>query len=142
MKTRVLSAIVMILIAVPLLIMGGEVFAIFMTVLAMLGLYELIHIRESEKKFPFLIKVFAYLLAMFLAMNNFDSIDFVYNVDYRVMSFIIFAFLGSMIFVKNKEQYNLTDALFLVGSVLFVGLSFNLMIITRNFDIKYIIYLY
>ena len=50
MKTRVLSAIVMILIAVPLLIMGGEVFAIFMTVLAMLGLYELIHIRESEKK--------------------------------------------------------------------------------------------
>lgn len=141
MKTRVLSAIIMILIAVPLLIIGGEVFAIFMTVLAMLGLYELIHIRESEKKFPFLIKVFAYLLAMFLAMNNFDSIDFVYNVDYRVMSFIIFAFLGSMIFVKNKEQYNLTDALFLVGSVLFVGLSFNLMIITRNFDIKYIIYL-
>ena len=44
MKTRVLSAIVMILIAVPLLIMGGELFAIFMTVLAMLGLYELIHI--------------------------------------------------------------------------------------------------
>lgn len=141
MKTRVLSAIVMIAIALPLMIIGGEAFAIFMTVLAVLGLYELIHIRESKREFPFLIKVFAYLLVMFLSMNNFDSIEFSYNFDYRVMSFIIFAFLASMVFIKDREKYNLTDALFLIGSVLFVGLSFNLMTIIRNFDLKYIIYL-
>ena len=141
MKIRVLSAIAMIAIASPLLIIGGEVFAVFMTILAIAGLYELIHIRESKRKFPFLMKVFAYLLVIFLAMNNFDSIEFVYNVDYRVMSFVIFAFLASMVFIKDREKYDLMDALFLVGSVFFVGLSFNLMIITRNFDIKYIIYL-
>lgn len=141
MKIRVLSAIAMIAIAAPLLIIGGEVFAVFMTILAIAGLYELIHIRESKRKFPFLMKVFAYLLVIFLAMNNFDSIEFVYNVDYRVMSFVIFAFLASMVFIKDREKYDLMDALFLVGSVFFVGLSFSLMIITRNFDIKYIIYL-
>ena len=142
MKIRVLSAIAMIAIAAPLLIIGGEVFAVFMTILAIAGLYELIHIRESKRKFPFLMKVFAYLLVIFLAMNNFDSIEFVYNVDYRVMSFVIFAFLASMVFIKDREKYDLMDALFLVGSVFFVGLSFNLMIITRNFDIKYIIIYY
>ena len=141
MKTRVLSAIVMILIAFPLLIIGGEEFSVFMALLAVLGLYELIHIRESVRKFPFLIKVFAYLLVIFLAMNNFDSIEFVCNLDYRVMSFVIFAFLASMIFIKDREKYNSSYALFLIGSVLFVGLSFNLMIITRNYDIKYVIYL-
>ena len=141
MKTRVLSAIVMILIAFPLLIIGGEAFSVFMSLLAVLGLYELIHIRESVRKFPFLIKVFAYLLVIFLAMNNFDSIEFVCNLDYRVMSFVIFAFLASMIFIKDREKYNSSDALFLIGSVLFVGLSFNLMTITRNYDIKYVIYL-
>ena len=141
MKTRILSAIAMIVIAVPLLIMGGEIFAVFMTILAIAGLYELIHIRETERKFPFLMKVFAYLLVIFLAMNNFDSIEFVYNVDYRVMSFVIFAFLASMVFIKDRDKYNLMDALFLIGSVFFMGLSFNLMIITRNFDMKYIIYL-
>ena len=58
MKKRVLSAIVMIAIFVPLLLIGGKVFAIFMTLLAILGLYELIHIRESKKEFPFLMKIF------------------------------------------------------------------------------------
>ena len=39
------------------------------------------------------------------------------------------------------KKYNINDALFLIGSILFIGLSFNLVIITRNFDINYILYL-
>ena len=57
MKTRVLSAIIMIAIFIPLLIIGGKAFAIFMAILAIMGLYELIHIRESKKEFPFLMKM-------------------------------------------------------------------------------------
>ena len=66
------------------------------------------------------LEVFAYLLVIFLAMNNFDSIEFVYNVDYRGMSFVIFAFLASMVFIKDRDKYNLMDALFLIGSVFFM----------------------
>ena len=141
MKTRVISAIVMVLLGVPLLIVGGLPFAIFLTIVSMLGLYELIHLKETKRQLPFLLKVFAYLLVMFLTLNNFDSIEFIYNLDYKVLSFVIFAFLASMIFIKDREKYNSSDALFLIGSVLFVGLSFNLMTITRNYDIKYVIYL-
>ena len=70
MKKRVLSAIVMILIFVPLLIIGGKAFAIFMTILAALGLYELIHIRESKKEFPFLMKIFYLLWYLFMTIKN------------------------------------------------------------------------
>ncbi len=141
MKKRILSAIIMGIIFIPVLLVGGKYFAVFMTLLSVLGLYELIHIRESKKKFPFIIKVFAYLLVMFFSMTNFNSISFTYNVDYRVMTFIIFAFLSPMVFINDNKKYNLNDALFLVGSVLFIGLSFNLLVITRNYDINYIIYL-
>ena len=41
---------------------------------------------------------------------------------------------------RATRMANLNDALFLIGSILFVGLSFNLIVITRNFDINYIIY--
>ena len=61
--------------------------------------------------------------------------------DYRVVAFIIFAFLSPMVFIHDYKKYNLNDALFLIGSVLFIGLSFNLFIICRNYDIMYIIYL-
>ena len=141
MKTRVISAIVMVLLGVPLLIVGGLPFAIFLTIVSMLGLYELIHLKETKRQLPFLLKVFAYLLVMFLTLNNFDSIEFIYNLDYKVLSFVIFAFLVPLIFINDKDKYDITDALFLIGAVMFLGLSFNLLIIIRNFNIFYIIYL-
>ena len=141
MKKRVLSAIVMIAIFVPLLIIGEKTFAIFMSFLAILGLYELIHIRESRKEFPFLVKMFAYIMVLFFSMSHFDSIEFSYTMDYRVVAFMIFAFLSPMVFIHDFKKYNLNDALFLIGSVLFIGLSFNLLIICRNYDIVYLIYL-
>lgn len=141
MKTRILSAILMLLLFIPLLILGGKVFAIFMSLLAVIGLYELLNVRESKKKFPFLMKVFAYILVLFFSLRNFTSIEFITTLDYRVMTFIIFVFLMPMVFINDNKRYNLNDALFLIGSTLFIGLSFNLIIITRNYDILYIVYL-
>ena len=116
MKKRVLSAIVMLAVFIPLLIIGGKPFAILMSLLAVCGLYELLKMRETKKKFPFMMKVFAYILVLFFALNNFTSIDFQYNLDYRVMSFIIFVFLLPMVFINDSKSYNINDALFLVKS--------------------------
>ncbi len=138
---RIISAAIMLIIFIPLLITGGKPFAILMSLLAVLGLYELLHMRETRKKFPFLMKVFAYILVLFFSLNNFTSIDFQYNLDYRVMTFIIFVFILPMVFINDSKKYNINDALFLIGSTLFIGLSFNLLIITRNYDILYIVYL-
>ena len=101
MKARVISAIAMIALLVPLLLIGGAPFAIFMAILSVLGLYEIVHVRETERNFPLIVKIFAYLLVMFFTISNFNSIQFVFNIDYRVISVIIFAFLVPMIFIKN-----------------------------------------
>lgn len=141
MKIRILSAIILIAIVVPILLIGGEVFAIFMGILGAAGLYELIHLRESKKEFPFMMKILAYLLVLFFTLFNFESTYFVYNVDYRVMTFIIFTFLIPIVFINNNKKYNINDAQFLIGSTLFIGMSFNLLIIARNFDLMYVVYL-
>ena len=52
MEKRIVSAIVMILIFVPILLLGGMTFSVFMTLLAIAGIYELIKVREKTKKFP------------------------------------------------------------------------------------------
>lgn len=141
MKKRIISAILMAVVFVPMLIIGGTPFSIFMTGLAVLCLYELLHIRESRKDFPLIVKIFAYIAVMFYSLMNYKSSTFTYNVDYRVMSFLIFAFLSPMVFINNTKKYNINDALFLTGSVLFIGLSFNLLNIVRNYDLTYILYL-
>ena len=141
MTKKVISAIILVLIFVPFIIVGELPFTIFMTVLSIFGLYELLKVRETKKKFPIVLKIFAYLLTCYFCLYNTSSIEFINKFDYRVMAGIIFIFLSPMVFINDNEKYNLNDALFLIGSVLFIGLSFNLIIITRNYDITYIIYL-
>ena len=142
MKTRVISAIIMIAVFVPLLIIGDLPFAILMAALAVCGLYELIKVRETKKKFPFILKLFAYIVVVILCLYDIGQIEFKIAFDYRVMSALIFLFLSPVVFINNIDKYNIEDALYLVGITLFIGLSFNLIVITRNFDIMYIIYLF
>lgn len=141
MKKRIISAIVIIAVFIPFLILGDLPFAIFMTILGACGLYELLKVRESKKKFPFVLKIIAYLLVIYFCMYNTDSISFTYKFDYRVMASIIFIFTAPLVLINDNKKYNLNDALFLIGSLLFIGLSFNLIIIVRNFSLYYIIYL-
>lgn len=143
MTKRVVSAIAMVLVFVPFLIMGGVPFTILMAVLGVLGLYELLKVRgDNKKKFPIIMRIFAYLMTIFLIVNNAGAIDLQYDIDYRLVSAIIFLFLAPMVFINDSKKYNLNDALFLVGSVVFIGLSFNLLTVIRNFNIAYIIYLF
>ena len=141
MTKRILGAIILIAIFVPFLIIGELPFTILMSVLSIFGLYELLKVRETKKKFPLVLKIFAYLLTCYFCLYNTNSIEFINKFDYRVMAGIIFLFISPIVFINNNEEYNINDALFLIGSVLFIGLSFNLIIITRNYDITYIIYL-
>ena len=112
-----------------------------MASLSVIALYELLTVRESKKRFPLVLKGVAYVLTIYFCLYNTGSIDFYSKFDYRVMASIIFIFLSPMVFIDDNKKYNLNDSLFLIGSVLFLGLSFNLLTITRNYDLWYIFYL-
>ena len=82
MTKRIISAIVLVAVFVPLLLIGGFPFSIFMSLVGILGLYELIHIRESKKEFPLIIKFFAYILfglLMFISYGEFDFANSCWN---------------------------------------------------------------
>ena len=140
MKKRVLSAIIMTAIFVPILLIGGKVFTCFMCILACLSAYELIKINDT-KNVPLLMKVFTYLSIIFIVLKNVDSIDFNYTFDYKSVSILLFAFLVPLVFINDNKTYNIEDALYLIGTSLFLGFSFNLLSVVRNYDLFYFIYL-
>ena len=141
MTKRVLSAILLIVVFIPFLIIGELPFAILMTILGVMGVYELLKVRETKKKFPIVLKIFAYVLAAYFCLYNSSAIDFINKIDYKVMAFIIFLFVSPMVFINDTKKYNLNDGLFLIGVILFIGFSFNLVTVIRNYDIVYLIYL-
>ena len=50
MKTRVISAVIALMIFVPILLMGGIVFDIAVCILSVLALKEFMDIKETKKK--------------------------------------------------------------------------------------------
>lgn len=144
MKQRALGAILILVIYLPLLFLGGECFAVLMAILGMLGFRELWNVRfkkrKKEQQVPLTLKILSYACLLFIVLNNWSSIEFKIVLDYRVLSLILIIFFIPIIILADEKKYNLEDAMFLIGSVLFLGLSFNLIILTRNFSLDYILY--
>ena len=141
MTKRVISAVVLVLLIVPLLFIGGLPFNILLSALSICALYEIFHMKENKEKLPLIIKLIAYILVVFLTYNTVNIIDFQYHLDYKIMALIIFVFLCPIVFINDFKKYNIVDSLYTIGSVLFIGLSFSLLVALRNYDLKYILYL-
>ena len=106
MKTRVFSAVLMIIVFIPFLLLGGIPFAIFMAFLSAYALHEVIKVRETRKKFPTVLKLFAYILVLVLCFTDLNTIEFQYNMDYRFLAFIVFlySFDESNAFIKFSSS--------------------------------------
>ena len=141
MKKRILSSIIMILIFVPLLLIGGVLFSLFMTILSLGAMHELMTIRERKKTFPPLIKIVSYLLIIFSSILTYNQNVFSYTMSYQLISFIILIFLLPILLKDKKMDYDINDALYLVASLLFINVAFNLIIVVRNYSLNYLIYL-
>jgi phosphatidate cytidylyltransferase len=141
MKQRIISAIVALLIIIPIIIVGGNLFYIAVGLISILGLYELINIRETKRKFPVDMKQVSYLLFILLVINNYNNSGFIYSIDYRVISVLLIILLLPLVFYGDNDKYNVNDAFYLLGSIFFLGIAFNLLIAIRNYNINYFIYI-
>ena len=70
MKKRVISAIVALIIVVPLIIVGGKPFEIGVGVLSVLGLKEFIDLKKHHKKIPDIMIVISYVCLLLLVYST------------------------------------------------------------------------
>lgn len=141
MKTRVISAIILIIIFVPFMYLGGIPFAALMLTLGVLSLREMLNLKK-DKTMPFLIQILAYLALSFLILVDYESTDIAIVLDYRMLTFLVFSLVMPIVLINNDKKYNIEDALYVLGSVLFLGLSFNLLVLTRNYSLSYLLYFF
>ncbi|MBQ7141338.1 MAG: phosphatidate cytidylyltransferase [Bacilli bacterium] len=141
MKKRVISAIVMLAIIIPISIIGETPFTIGSLILGLMGLKEIIGIRESKKQFPFFVKFLSYILITILILNLNGPTIFEYLLDYRLISMIVFSLLIPIVIFHDNKKYNINDAMFLIGTIFFLGTAFNLMILVREYSLLFLLFL-
>lgn len=135
MKKRIISAIIMILICVPIIYFGGKVFRISVAVISMFALKELIDLKKSHKQVPKLVELISYITLLFIVLAEYEGYSIMFGVTYKGIAILLLSLLILSLFYK-KEEFRTTDAFLLIAYILLIGVSFNTMILVRSFSLE------
>lgn len=140
MKKRIISAIVALIIVVPLIILGDYFFALGVFVVAMLAYKELIDLKKSHGEYPKLMIFLGLFCLLSLVLSNYLNFSVYRGITYQVITMMLLLLLLPVIFYQN-DKYTSKDAFYLIGITLLLGIIFNLFIVIRNRGLYLFVYL-
>ena len=125
MKTRIISAVVAIAIAIPFIYLGGYPYKIAIGLIALWSYKEIISLKKTHEKLP-TVPMFLGLLGLLLIVFANTTYSLYYTgVSYIYLSVLCFGLIIPTLFYDN---YSIKDAFHLIGLLLFIGLGFNSLI--------------
>lgn len=142
MKTRVISATIVLAIFIPLLLIGGFWYNIGVLVISLLGLKEFIDIKCVKKEMPIFIQMLSYIIMAIIILTNMNKSTLSFTLDYRLLSGLFIAFLTPTIIYHDREKYSVNDAFYLIGGILFLSISMSLLMLIRHKSLQTTIYLF
>jgi phosphatidate cytidylyltransferase len=139
-RKRIISAVVALLILVPLILLGGVFFQIGVLAIAGLAFKEIMDLKESHRFIPMTMQYLGLMLMFILIILNNKEASIYTGITYQYLALLVFLLLLPIIFYKDKE-YNSKDAFYLIGIILFLGLVFNIFTIIRNRGLNIFVWL-
>lgn len=135
MLKRILSAIFLILIAIPLIVTGGKVFAIALGIIGIFALKEMLDLKTNQNSIPFFMKSIFYL--GFLSVIYLIPFDYLnpFGIDYRLLVFLFFLYLLPTLYYHHKKMYFTKDAFSFLAITLFLGFACHGVIVLRMYNI-------
>ena len=140
MKKRLISSFVMLLIVIPLIIMGGNIYHTMVVLLSVFALKELLSVKNKKKEIPFLIKIICFFNLLLLLMASYIN-NFEISIKIKVLMTLIVTLLLPLIIFRDQKKYNVEDAFILVGIILLIGIVFPLFSLVREKGINMLLYL-
>ena len=139
MKQRTISAIILLTILIGSLVISSKLFGIVMLLVAILGFNEFFDIKyhEESKKLR-LIRILGIVSLILITLNNtFYRIDMNITILFPILLLSI-----PIVFYNDNSLYNINDALYVLGIVYFLGLSFGNIIFLRDSNILKCIFIF
>ena len=141
MKTRIISAIVMCIIVIPITLIGGLPFKLLGIALAVASMYEILKARTSKSTIPLVIRIISYILIAAFVYLGTDVYSAKYELIYKILIVVFLLYFIPVVLIDNTEKYSVTDSLYVLGATVFFGVAYNSMILISNIGINYLIYL-
>lgn len=137
MKQRIITAILALIIFIPLVLYGHWPFILFVYILATIGLRELLQMGEKGKDLFLNIVSNLALWVILLPLDTFKL--FTVNVT-KIEIIIVFVILLLFYTVVTKNKFNFTDAGFVLLATIYVGIGFYFLIVARLDGLNYVLF--
>ncbi len=137
MKQRIISAIIALIICIPIILIGKIPFYLGASLIGLIGFYELYKCRGKE--LPTSIKIISVILFCLFMLDNVGK-NIIINTNEKLLISILLLMLPIVYYNKSKK-YDIEDALFSLGSIIFLGVGFNKLLLTREESIYTFLYL-
>lgn len=137
MKKRIVSAIIMIVLFIPFLLLGDYFYLVLGSLLGILSLWEMLNL---EKGIPTYIKFISYVMCLLLILFQYDSKEYFDMINYPILVSMFFVYSFSIIINKDIKKYTYKDGMWLFLVTLLIGIMFNSFIKVRNIGLYQVIY--
>lgn len=140
MKERIITAIVMLAVAIPVILIGGLPAYFLVALLALQATRELINIISTKTNIPLLVKVLSYVATIYFVFYNINLEPLPINIEFNNLYFVILVFVAlmGMVFIKD---FTIEIAGYLLLSVLYVGYGFHGLAYIYGLGLNYIIFI-
>ena len=133
MKKRIISAVVALLIFVPLIVLGGMWFRVALCVVAALGLKEFLDLPGGKRRPKYVDFILYVMVILLVFVDKNRSI-------YYILTMLIPMLM--VIYCNSNTKYNADDAFKLSGMTIFLGTVFHTALGIREKGLWLFIYLF
>ena len=138
MKQRIITALIALLLLVPIIIYGGWPFIVFAYVIATVGLFELMRMYAKNNAILYVIVATPFLW-LILSSNNPLAIG---TVVFDLASIMIFMLIILLILtVLTKNRFTFDQASFMLFATLYVGVAFYFLLEMRMIGLNYFLFI-
>ena len=139
MKERFISAIVALLITVPLILLGNMYFNTLVIVLGLIAMYELL---KPKKNIPKTMRYISYVLFVMFLIFGYTFTGSIYIMNFTLLILAFMVMFLSLLYYHDNKKYCIDDVFYLLGSIIFLSAAFNLFIVIRNEGLLITLYLF
>ena len=118
MKTRIISAIIMLILFIPILVVGDVYYTVVGSILGLMALWEILRLH---KRIPFGIKIFSYLVCLFLMVYRCSSTSYLESFNFPIIGSLFLMYSLLVIIRNDLSKYNYKDSIWVMVMTLMIG---------------------
>lgn len=140
MKQRIITGVIAAALFIPFVIYGGVPFAVIMSIIAVIGFYELLKMKGiSIASVPGVLGTLALILLVVPSDWSRNVVEFLqYESTLMIVYGIVVLLLIYIVLVKNKMTFD--EIGFILIGAFYVGLGFHYFIETRFIGLEYVVF--